>query len=313
MDQKLVSIAMATYNGAAYLKLQLDSIIAQTYKNIEIIICDDCSSDGTVKILEEYCLNRNIRYYVNEKNLGYIKNFEKVLGYCSGDFIALADQDDIWLENKVEFLVNNIGDSTLIFSDSCLIDEQGELLAKSYLKHQNIDIPGSAGQLNRLMFCNYVTGCTVLFKRDILEKAFPFIDTISHDWWIALHASINGGIASVNTPLVLYRQHPGNTIGAEKFNIRKIFRIIRKVNTRRLKVINECDRLCRISECLKSRYENFKDLDRVAEIERDLFIYRKSLMKKTPLHLNAFLIAWKYRKCWFDNHPEICALAKLIV
>ena len=101
MQNKLVSIAMATYNGEKYLKEQLDSIYAQTYKDIEVIVCDDCSSDKTVEILDEYKEKYGLKYYINEKNLGFKKNFEKAISLCSGDFIALADQDDIWIENKI--------------------------------------------------------------------------------------------------------------------------------------------------------------------------------------------------------------------
>lgn len=120
MKNKLVSIAMATYNGEKYLKEQLDSIYAQTYKNIEVIVCDDCSSDKTVEILDEYKEKYGLKYYINEKNLGFKKNFEKAISLCSGDFIALADQDDIWIESKIEIFLKSKGIDNLIYMSDYL-------------------------------------------------------------------------------------------------------------------------------------------------------------------------------------------------
>jgi glycosyltransferase involved in cell wall biosynthesis len=310
MDQKMVSIAMATFNGEKYLRCQLDSILSQTYKNIEIVICDDCSTDNTIEILEEYRVKHGIIYYVNDKNLGYIRNFERVLGFCSGDYIALSDQDDIWLNNKIEFLVDNIGDANLIFSDSSLIDEHGRLFAKSFLEYQKISVPALSDQLNKLLFSNFVTGCTTLFKKEVVTKAVPFIDSIPHDWWIALHASVTGDIVVTKSPLILYRQHPNNTIGARKFSIIKILKNIR---TRRLKVINECNHLFEITDCLKSRYTNYTDIVKMIDLEKDLCLYQKSLLNNSLFHFNACIIAWKYRNLWFNNYPELFALAKFIV
>ena len=93
----MISIAMATYNGEKFLRYMLDSILSQTYQDIELIICDDNSSDSTCLILKEYEKNNSrIKLYFNESNLGFIKNFEKAISLCSGDYIALSDQDDIW-------------------------------------------------------------------------------------------------------------------------------------------------------------------------------------------------------------------------
>ncbi len=113
MKNSLISIAMATYNGEKYLKDQLDSIYNQTYKNIEVIVTDDCSIDKIVEILEQYARFHGLKYTVNEENLGFVK----VISLCGGEYIALADQDDIWEKNKIEILVNEIGSNLLIHSD----------------------------------------------------------------------------------------------------------------------------------------------------------------------------------------------------
>lgn len=313
MEQKLVSIALATYNGEKFLRNQLDSLLAQTYKNIEIIVCDDCSKDGTVKILEEYKTKHKITYYVNEKNLGYIKNFEKVIGLCSGEYIALSDQDDVWLDNKIELLVNNIGDCSLIFSDASLIDENGDIFEESFHDYQNIYMPENYDQYRFLLFRNFVTGCTSLFKKEILSKAIPFIDSIPHDWWIALNASMIGEIKKNQSPLVQYRQHSNNAIGAKKITGFKFTDLYGKFKSRRLKILKEIDNTTKMINALKSRYSGFDKLSDILKVENDCEIYRKSISRKFPLHISAFLIAWKYRKLWYIENQTIYAMSKLIV
>ena len=116
MAAELVSIALCTYNGEAYLKEQLDSLIDQTYPNCEIIIVDDCSKDGTVDILKQYANEYpQIKLYINSENLGYTKNFEKAINLCNGEYIALCDQDDIWDKNKISIMIHRIGDNILIY------------------------------------------------------------------------------------------------------------------------------------------------------------------------------------------------------
>jgi glycosyltransferase involved in cell wall biosynthesis len=208
----LISIAMATYNGQKYLKEQLDSIYAQTYKNIEVIVADDCSTDETVKILNEYSISYGLKYYKNEQNLGYVKNFEKAITLCSGDFIALCDQDDVWRADKLEKMFKNIAGNLLIHSDAKLIDENGDTLSESYaaIAHKKF-----RKNTYEYFFSNDVTGCTTLFKKELLFFALPFPkNMLAHDWWLALCASKEGSIKYLNEPLISYRQHASNQIGA---------------------------------------------------------------------------------------------------
>ena len=136
-QNKLVSIAMATYNGEKYLRKQLESIYNQTYKNIEFIVCDDRSSDKTVKILQEYQNKYGLKFFINEQNLGFVKNFEKAASLCTGEYIAFADQDDVWLPDKIEILLSEIGNNSLICSDAKLIDENNNQVAESLVKNLN--------------------------------------------------------------------------------------------------------------------------------------------------------------------------------
>lgn len=118
----MISIAMATYNGEKYLREQLDSILAQTVQDFELVVCDDCSTDSTVRILEEYVeKDARIKIFCNEQNLGFVKNFEKAISLCQGECIALSDQDDVWLPEHLQVLLENIGEKDLCGTDASQI------------------------------------------------------------------------------------------------------------------------------------------------------------------------------------------------
>lgn len=216
MKQKLVSIAMATYNGEKYLKEQLDSILSQTYKNIEIVVSDDMSGDGTVEILKEYSWKCGLKYSVNKENTGFIKNFEKAVSLCRGDYIALADQDDIWEPDKIELLVKEIADYSIVCSDASVIDSEGNELLPS-LNRSSGHYMDTDDQFKFFVFRNYVTGHTALIKREVLDIAIPIPDGVMyHDWWFANVASVLNGVRYLDLPLTRYRQHQYNHTGASK-------------------------------------------------------------------------------------------------
>lgn len=220
IDEPLVSICIATYNGAKYIREQIDSLMNQTYQNIEVIIQDDCSSDNTVSILKTYQEKMNITINRNEENLGYIKNFEKVLQKANGEYIAICDQDDIWVENKIELLINNIADKTMIYSDSLLIDSEGKSLDMKFsqsLKNNFISTHNPLAFLND----NCVSGHAMLFKKELLQYIFPFKENIFFDAWIALNAASLNGISYFDGCLVKYRQHETNTLSKHSRKVKK--------------------------------------------------------------------------------------------
>lgn len=205
MSRPLVSIALCTYNGAKYLRRQLDTLVGQTYPNLEIIAIDDGSTDDTVAILNEYGVQHPfIKVYQNTQNLGYVKNFERAIGLCTGAYIALADQDDIWDANKIQLMVDNIGDNTLIYHDSEFVDEQGAALNKKLSQFRNF-YAGNNG--NVFLLENCVSGHALLFKRELLQYFTGFNSVIFHDHWLAYIACNNGGITFIPQTLVQYRQH----------------------------------------------------------------------------------------------------------
>jgi len=204
MPQPLISIILCTYNGAQYLEEQFQTIFNQTYTNLEIIVSDDASTDGTVNIIKKYTAQFNIVLHINDKNIGFTKNFEKAATLATGDYIAFADQDDIWCLDKIEKLYAAIGVHSLIYSDSKLIDERGIYLNKNMSdlsKMQNIY--HSKG----FAFHNPVSGHTMMAKKELLKYALPIPDGHFHDWWVATQAANLNGIIFLNQKLNLYRQH----------------------------------------------------------------------------------------------------------
>ena len=214
-DNELISIAMATYNGEKYLSEQLDSLLCQTHRNIEIVIADDCSKDSTVAIIEQYQQeNKNIRLLQNEFNSGIAKTFEKAILACKGNYIALSDQDDIWFHNKLEILVDNIGDNLLIHSDAVLVDEKLQVIAKSHFEHVK---DASKTSFLDYLWSNNMHGCTAMFNRRLIDLSFPIPDGFYvHDHYIAICAAYYGSIKLHLEPLIYYRQHQTNSTGANK-------------------------------------------------------------------------------------------------
>jgi glycosyltransferase involved in cell wall biosynthesis len=211
----MISIALATYNGEEYLRQQLESIYAQTHKDIEVVACDDCSSDGTVIILKEYEKKYGLRLYVNDTNLGFVKNFEKAISLCGGEYIAPSDQDDIWKPNKLGVLLQGIGENELIFSDMSLIDADGVEMTSSVFKGCGFD-PERSKSYAYMSFRGYVAGCTVLFRKKLLDDALPFPEEVPHDYWLSLVALHRNKLTYVLDQLVCYRQHNSNQIGIKR-------------------------------------------------------------------------------------------------
>jgi len=212
-EATLVSVAMTTYNGSRFLRRQLDSLIDQIYRPLEIVVSDDCSVDGTLDILEEYQRRFPdiLRFSQNIENLGFTKNFEKAISMCRGYYIALCDQDDVWAPEKIQLLVEGIRDRDMIHSDARLIDDEDRIIAESLTSFAGKD---AFADFPRLLMRNSVTGCTALLKKPLADRAIPFPRLTPHDYWLALLAADGNGIGYLPNSLVDYRQHGTNAIGA---------------------------------------------------------------------------------------------------
>lgn len=288
----LVSIAMATYNGEKYLRQQLDSIYNQTYKNIEVIVTDDCSSDKTTEILEEYHQLYGLTYYVNDITLGYAKNFERAASLCSGDLIAFSDQDDIFLPDKIEVIVREIGDYSLLYSDSTLIDEKGEEYASSYMRY--VDYPMLTGKpFKEIVFSCFIRGFQMVFTCDLLRAALPMPDHVTHDDWFSILAAKRGGIKYLDLPLVQYRQHGRNVTGtlSRHSALREYLGIFRNFNNQQAK---ECRRNC--YQAIIEKLDSLRGSPAFSEGEKGFIdevalFYRNQI--DSVIHWRSFLIALK--------------------
>ena len=255
----LISIAVTTFNGDQYLRRQLDSLLGQDYPNIEIVVADDCSSDNTIAILAEYDTNDNFRWYQNETNLGYIKNFENVIRRCRGEYIALCDQDDVWYSNKVSKTYTSLiqDDALLAYCDADLIASDDEHIGMNLLSHSSIG-PIKGGDYEKFYFLNTVNGCTSLISKELYEMAVPFPSDVPHDWWLAYCAAFEGRLSYLPCRLMGYRMHDNNTVGIsyrikKKYFLKYIQRKFSVYNRRF--IINKLTRPTRwTNECLQHFY-----------------------------------------------------------
>lgn len=207
-EMPLVSVAIASYNGEKFIREQLDSIYNQTYKNIEVVVTDDCSRDKTVEILREYHEKHGLRYYVNDKNLGLIKNFEKAMSLGKGKYIALADQDDVWKPEKIETLVNEIGDYTLAYSHAIEVIDERNVVVHRFNDTHLISKFGTGKPIRRLIAFNWIVSHQILFKRELIDLALPIPSSQHyHDAWLGVVAAKMNGVKFVNKDLMKYRQH----------------------------------------------------------------------------------------------------------
>ncbi len=223
-----ISIALCTYNGEKYLKEQLDSFVQQTLSPYELVVCDDCSSDSTLEILEKFSRVApfTVRIFHNENNLGLIKNFSKAASLCQGEYIAFSDQDDIWLPDKLEACFQMMKKAEyeygtdiplLVHTDLCLIDTENHVIAPSWMKVKHIS-PMDIDPLKNILAANYVSGCTSLGNRILLKESLPFPKVImNHDGWCALIAASRGKILFIQEAKVLYRQHASNFTKGVKY------------------------------------------------------------------------------------------------
>lgn len=220
MDQnnETVDILLATYNtDINYLKMQIESILNQTYKNIHILISDDCSSKEEVKdILKKYeKQDSRVTVYLQEKNIGYLKNFEFLLTKSKSEYISLSDHDDIWYENKIEKSIQVLKEKNvdLVYCDCKQIDENGQILNESYIQYKNIPIIN--GKNSILAFSRHIAiGCSTMFTKKIKNQMLPFTNSVmAHDWINVYLSSKQNGIACIKETLFEYRLHQNNEFG----------------------------------------------------------------------------------------------------
>lgn len=236
MDELLehadLSVALCTHNGAAFVAEQVRSVVSQRPAPREIVVGDDASTDDTIAIIEREIelakafdpqLQTTLTVLRHEPALGVTANFDATIAACSSDLVALCDQDDVWPPGRLMRLLEPFGDPAvvLVHSDARLVDAQGEPFGASLL-----DVLDTSPDERRalrdgdawpvLLRRNLVTGATVVVRRSLATLASPFPAPWVHDEWLAIVAAAHGGVRLVEEPLLDYRQHGANVIGATR-------------------------------------------------------------------------------------------------
>ncbi|BBF44018.1 alpha-L-Rha alpha-1,3-L-rhamnosyltransferase [Lachnospiraceae bacterium KM106-2] len=222
-----ITIIMAVYNGQTYLKEQIESILANSYQDFQLIICDDGSTDDSVAICKQYEQDYpgKVFSYVNEKNLGVRDNFLMQAKNSETPYVMFCDQDDKWLEDKIEKSIRamekmekkyGVNTPITVYGDAIVTDSKLNEIAHSF--HQTSKLDTHKVDLPHLLMENKLIGCTMILNRALVEK----LDTLPkdarmHDWWIGLIASAFGKIGYIHDPLLLYRQHEKNVVGNQSF------------------------------------------------------------------------------------------------
>lgn len=231
-----ISVALCTHNGAAYVADQVVSILDQSVAPSEIVLSDDASADGTVDIavgiLERWNADHpgaQLRICVlrNEAPLGVTANFEQALAACTGELIALCDQDDVWHADKLKRMSERFADEPellLLGSDARIVDGSGAptgetLLHTLYVSPDETASMHSGRGLQVLLRRNILTGATVLLRRELVTRSRPFPASWVHDEWLAVVGAATGRIDVLEEPLIDYRQHGGNQIGASTLTV----------------------------------------------------------------------------------------------
>lgn len=213
----MISVCIATYNGEKYIKEQLLSILHQLNKNDEVIISDDYSTDKTLEVIKSLNDNR-IKIFFNNKEKGYTRNFENALEKASGDIIFLSDQDDVWMNTKVEKMLKYLDNYEMVVCNAELVDGNLNSLNQTIFEFRNV----KSGFLNNFIEIKYL-GCSLAFNKCILEKALPFPKKqklLPHDSWITLVSELIFKVYLIQEPLMYYRRHSNNisNAGAKSLN-----------------------------------------------------------------------------------------------
>ena len=231
-----ISVALCTHNGAAFVAEQVASILAQRPAPLELVVGDDASTDGTVDIIErswaaardaDPSMTTTLTVILRNPALGIVRNVEATLAACSGELIALSDQDDIWHVGRLAAYAAAFAedeDLLLVHSDARLIGSDGRPLGHTLLDalgasatERELLTEGTA--LPVLLRRSLVTGATVVLRSRLRELATPFPADWVHDEWLAVIAASVARMRMLPRSLTDYRQHAGNQIGARRVTL----------------------------------------------------------------------------------------------
>jgi len=306
-----ISVALIVYNGAQYLRTQLDSILAQTHKVNEIIVCDDGFTDGTKEILEEYKKNNHDLFFIhyNTQNLGPTKNIEKAIQDCTGELILLADQDDYWETNKVDTIVKWFEQNPTmngVFTNGSLMNSKEEL-DNNYALWDIMSFPyktiKSKTELNNNLKLyintveNAVTGATLAIRNNLpfLKQPFPIIKNLVHDRWLAINLAETNSLGIIEDKLIRYRIHSAQAIGGMTENIEKYIELNANLLEGMPNINNNIVSFKNLSYILNKIETNLQIQNEISKIENKNFDntnYITTLNNKHTIYLEYGYTKW---------------------
>lgn len=222
-----ITVVMTAYNGRAYIEEQIESILKGDFSDFSIHVYDDGSTDGTRELLGELSKKYpdKLVFFPNPENKGVIRNFMEGACAAKSPYIMFADQDDVWVADKLSKTLQIMKEREkavgkdkpiAVFADAKVVNEKLEEIAPSF--HGNSHLDTSKVDFSHLLMENKLIGCTMMINQAMQKKLFVIPKKIRmHDWWIGLIGAAMGEIAYLPEPMLLYRQHEKNVVGSKTF------------------------------------------------------------------------------------------------
>lgn len=312
MTKPPISVVLCTYNGAKYIEEQLASIISQTYGIAEIIVVDDASSDHTCAILERArARDTCITLFKNESNIGFSANFEKAMKMANYDFIAIADQDDIWHQHKIEKMMRAFKpNAAAIYCDSVHFSKTVPTDPVSNKKNRRV----FGTEVRKLAMYNTVSGHALIVRKSILAHALPIPSNIYYDWWLALQAAANGGLQFLDEILVYQRVHDHNVTISKNVSKKELRNNYRTMLGAHLKAFTQIEALSEIDKNFFNTFQKYWNqaliqnysfglFEFIIRHQKNLFFYKKRKVPILSALKHAFLFSFrtpKYTLCQKD-------------
>lgn len=265
----MINILLATYNSSEYIRQQLDSLFAQTNQDWTLLVRDDCSTDNTLDIINEYQERYPRRIVIIDNHgisLRAYMNFVTLLQAADADYYMFCDHDDVWLPRKIEISLkrmHEIEEKTsdkpiIVHTDMKVVDQHLKVISDSFWSFSNL-LPDSTSFLD-MIHCNSANGCAMMFNQKAKEVSIPNVNNATmHDILLNQSVSANGGIISpIKIPMVLYRQHGDNVVGAQRRDWRFYIH-----------------KLCNISFIIKKNIDSYKMANSIKPISILLYISTK--------------------------------------
>ena len=209
------SVVLAACQGEPFIGEQLDSILRQLEPEDEVIVSDDASTDRTLAMVAQR-RDRRIRILSNARRVGYVANFARAIGHSRGDHVYFSDQDDVWLPDKVATMEAVLQTNDCVATDATVVDERLNVMHRSYFEYRD------ARSFSRLAIWLKppIIGATLACRREYLQRLLPFPIGVPHDFWITFNAVVDGELAVIHKPLILYRRH-GNAASVTATGVRR--------------------------------------------------------------------------------------------